>query len=267
MKRLIVLPGLIALFILSGCFDTVEEITVNDNGSGMYVSSMDMGKMLGMAKGMGGDSKEMKEMEDMKTDTLIYLKDLKDSLRNLSAAEKKIIEAGTLKVKINVEKEIFGFTFSFPFSKTNDIKDIISVLNKTKQQILNKSMKNKFGKDDDPDKEGMFDIGAKDGDSEQVGSEINEYYNKTYGSNKLTNKVNKEKIAKIEEDESLKTLKEMSQMGITLNMKTVINLPKPVKKAEGKGVKLSDDKKKVTIEGSLDDFFENASYFEYEIEY
>ena len=42
---------------------------------------------------------------------------------------------------------------------------------------------------------------------------------------------------------------------------------KPAKKAEGKGVKLSSDRKKVTIEGSLDDFFEDASYFEYEIEY
>jgi hypothetical protein len=59
----------------------------------------------------------------------------------------------------------------------------------------------------------------------------------------------------------------MAQMGMSVNMKTVINLPKPVKKAEGKGVKLSGDKKKITIEGTLDDFFEDGSYFEYNIEY
>jgi hypothetical protein len=59
----------------------------------------------------------------------------------------------------------------------------------------------------------------------------------------------------------------MSQMGMSMNMKTVINLPKPAKKAEGKGVKLSNDRKKITIEGTLDDFFEDATYFEYEIEY
>ena len=50
-------------------------------------------------------------------------------------------------------------------------------------------------------------------------------------------------------------------------MKTVINLPKPAKKAEGKGVKLSEDKKKILMEGTLDDFFEDGSYFEYNIEY
>ena len=59
----------------------------------------------------------------------------------------------------------------------------------------------------------------------------------------------------------------MGQMGMPISFKTIINLPKPAKKAEGKGVKLSDDKKKITIEGTLDDFFEDPSQFEYEIEY
>ena len=44
---------------------------------------------------------------------------------------------------------------------------------------------------------------------------------------------------------------------MSANMKTIFNLPKPAKKAEGKGVKLSDDNKKITIEGTLDDFFED----------
>lgn len=270
MKRLIVFPVFIVLFSLAGCFDTLEETTINDNGSGTYVTSMDMGKMLGMLNSMGGDSKEMKELEEMKTDTLINLKDIKDSLKDLSAVEKKIIESGTLKVKIDVEEEKFGFTFSFPFSKTEDIKDIVTVLNKTRQPIMSLTMKDKFpekGKGKDDDEEGIFNMPAKDGDSEQAGSEINQYYTKTYSGNKITNKIIKEKVEKIEEDEDLATLKQMSQMGIAINMKTVFNLPKPAKKAEGKGVKLSDDKKKVTIEGTLDDFFENASYFEYEIEY
>ena len=59
----------------------------------------------------------------------------------------------------------------------------------------------------------------------------------------------------------------MAQLGMAINMKTIINLPKPAKKAEGKSLKLSDDKKKITMEGTLDDFFEDASYFEYDIEF
>jgi len=65
----------------------------------------------------------------------------------------------------------------------------------------------------------------------------------------------------------LKSMQEMAQMGMSVNMKTVINLPKPAKKAEGKGVKLSEDRKKITMEGTLDDFFEDGSYFEYNIEF
>ena len=45
------------------------------------------------------------------------------------------------------------------------------------------------------------------------------------------------------------------------------NLPKPAKKAEGKNVKLSEDKKKVTITTSAEDFFEDVSKLEFRIEY
>lgn len=47
----------------------------------------------------------------------------------------------------------------------------------------------------------------------------------------------------------------------------VINLPRPATKAEGKYVKLSEDKMKVTISADIDDFFEDASAFEFKIKY
>lgn len=267
MKRLIALSTIFGLFILSGCLDTVEEVSINENGSGTYVSSLDMGKLMSMAKSMGGDSKEMKELQNMKKDTLINLKDIKDSLTNLSAAEKKIVESGTLRVNINIEEEKFAFTFSFPFSKMDEINDITSILGKTQDKIVQESMKEKFG-DNGNDQMEMFgkDL-KKEDESGLVGAELKRYYAKTYTKNKISNKVNKDMFAKIEEDRGLTTLKEMSQMGMSMNMKTIINLPKPAKKAEGKGLKLSDDKKTITLEGTLDDFFEDASYFEYEIEY
>jgi hypothetical protein len=266
MKKFSWLIGLSALLIFTGCFDTEEEVTIKDNGSGIYASSMDMGKIIGMLKAFGGEEKEMKEIAQLKTDTLIFFKDIKDSLKNLNTAEKKIIAPGTLRVKIDAEDEQCSFIFSIPFSKTEEIGNIRSVLDKAKQDILRNGMKNKFPKKDGENK-GLFGKEIdEDGDGE-MGAEIDGYFTTVYGKDKLTRKVKKEKIANIEEDKSLTTLKEMSQMGMSMNMKTIINLPKPAKKAEGKGVKLSNDRKKVTIEGTLDDFFEDASYFEYEIEY
>ena len=266
MKKISWISGLVILFALSGCFDTVDELTFAENGSGTYVNTLDMGKMLGLAKTMGSGNDEMKELDKLKMDTLVYLKDIKDSLKKLSDAEKKIAATGTLKIQINANDEKLNFTFSFPFSKPSEIGPIQNVLKKAKQDALNNIMQKAMGEDANKN-EGMFDKDAGDEEGEGMTPTVDEYYNTVYEKGKISRKLNKEKYAHVEEDKSLKSLQEMAQMGMAINMKTVINLPKPAKKAEGKGVKLSEDKKKITMEGTLDDFFEDASYFEYNIEY
>jgi hypothetical protein len=245
---------------LSGCLDTVEETTINENGSGTIVSAADMGKMMGLLKQMGAGNKELKDIDKLKKDTVINLIDIKDSLVTLTDAEKKLFEKANLRVIMDAEEEKFSMTFTIPFDKLSDVAAINALLKKSKTDILSKQMDKVMpgtGGDDE------MQMGKGDGG----GPDINDYYNFEYKNGKMSKKLNKEKYAKVEEDASLKSLKEMSQMGMPVSFKTIFNLPKQVKKAEGKGVKLSDDKKKITIEGTLDDFFEDASQFEYEIEY
>lgn len=260
----------IALFFLSGCFDTVQESTINDDGSGVFVSTMEMGKLLGMVKMIAGEKEEMKDMDKMKKDTTIYLKDVKDSIKNLSEAEKKLMDKGTLRVIMNMPDEIFSMAFTFPYAQPAELVTINSLLKKTKQNVMTDQMGKFMGskKNETDDKKAMDDnpvLGDMKPDSNST--EVDDYYKYKYEKGKISKKLNKEMYANVDNDKSLTTLKEMSQMGMSTSMKTIINLPKPAKKAEGKAVKLSADRKKVTIEGSLDDFFENAAYFEYEIEY
>ena len=254
------------LLVITGCFDTVDETTINENGSGIYVHKDDMGKMFSLLSAFAGDTK-MKELDEMKQDTTIYIKDIRDSLKDLSLAEKKIIEGGALKVDVDSKKELLLFTFSFPFSKPGDIGEISSVLKKTKSQLMSGAAKKKLAEKDTAQKKGLFDKEIKNEDLEGLNSSVNDYYITDFRKGKLSRKVNKEKLEKLENDKGMTTLKEMSSMGMNPNMKTIINLPKPAKKAEGKGVTLSADKKTVTIENSVDDFFEDASSLEYEIEY
>jgi hypothetical protein len=47
----------------------------------------------------------------------------------------------------------------------------------------------------------------------------------------------------------------------------VINLPRPASKVEGKGLKLSEDKRKVTLSVDIDDFFDEPEKLQYVIEY
>lgn len=269
MKKLRGLVTIAALLVLSGCFDTVQESTINDDGSGLFVSTMDMGKLLGMVKMVAGEKEGMKEMDKMKKDTTIYLKDIRDSIKNLSDAEKKLVDKGSLKVIMNMPDEIFSMAFSFPYSQPADLAAIKSLLKKTKQNVMADQMDKFMGGDtsgtDDKDAKDNNLLGDMKPDSNI--SEVDDYYKYEYKKGKISRKLNKEMYANVGDDKTLASLKEMSQMGISSTMKTIFNLPKPAKKAEGKGVKLSTDRKKVTIEGSLDDFFEDASYFEYEIEY
>ena len=65
MKKFIGICAMAALLIFTGCFDTVEESTINDDGSGVYVSTTDLGKILGMLKMFAGEKEEMKELEKM----------------------------------------------------------------------------------------------------------------------------------------------------------------------------------------------------------
>lgn len=271
MKKVSWIAGLLTLVAFTGCFDTVEEYTIAENGSGTYVSSIDMGKILGLAKTMGG-GEEMKEIEKLNIDTLINLKDIKDSLTKLNEAEKKVAATGTLKVKMDVKDEKFNFTFAFPFANASEIAPIQRILKKTKGDaidgIMTKLMDEEGGKkENDNKKKGLFGADEAPEMDEEMGVNVDEYYTSSFEKGKFSRKLNKEKYATVGDDKTLQSLKEMAQMGMSVNMKTVINLPKPAKKAEGKGVKLSDDKKKITMEGTLDDFFEDGSYFEYTIEY
>jgi len=262
MKRLIGASAFIVLFILSGCFDTVEETTMNDDGSGTIVSSIDMGKMLTAVAAMGAGDEKMKDVEKMKIDTTILMKQMKDSIGKLSDAEKKLLEKGTAHLIMNIKEGKFSVSFSVPFSNPSEIPVVYDVLKKSNGKIMENLM-GKIMPDDGKDKDDEdMAMGEKDGIPD-----ISNYFVTSFEKNKLTKKVNKDKFSKVENDESLKSLKEMGQMGMPVSFKTVINLPKPAKKANGKGIALSDDKKKVTIEATLDDFFEDPSKFEYEIEY
>ena len=144
------------------------------------------------------------------------------------------------------------------------------MLKKTKKNVMADQMDKFMGGDTTAtdEKDAMeHNLLLGDMKSDSNISEVDDYYKYEYKKGKISKKLNKEMYAHVENDKTLASLKEMNQMGISSTMKTIFNLPRPAKKAEGKGVKLSSDRKKVTIEGSLDDFFEDASYFEYEIEY
>jgi hypothetical protein len=235
---------------LTGCLETVQEVTLNDDGSGTYMNTNDMGKILAVAKNMGGASTD--KLPQQAVDTSFSFASASDSMTNLSAEEKELLKKGSVHIKMNIADEQFLTKMSFSFSTLNDIQKF----NKLSGKMMMESLKGQM-----PAEMPMGDEGMPEPSS------FDDYYTLEFSNGELQKKLNKEKYTNVESDEYLNGLKQAGAMGLPVVSTFIINLPRPAEKAEGKNVKLSEDKKKVTITSSMDDFYDNPESLEFKIKY
>lgn len=252
MKRFLLSLFAAAACMLTGCYETTQEITLNENGSGTFSTVNNMSTLMEMAKQMD-TSGEMAKAGDQKIDSAFSLANGADSIADLTPEEKEIVRKGNVHLKMNTKDNQFITQFTFPFSSISQIAATGKVAGKMMTSII----KDKAG-------EGAAALG---GQGMPEISSFDDYYTVTYKKGVFTKTLNKEKYASVADDEYLKMVKGAASAGLTLKAIYIINLPSPAKKAEGKGIKLSDDKKKITIEADIDDFFDDPSKLEYNIEY
>ena len=239
---------------MAGC-QTTREVTLNKDNSGTIVTTTDMSSLIGMAK-MSGKSKEMDNLNEV-MDTTFSLENMTDSLGTITDEEKALVKKGKIGIQMNMPDDKFIIKMEFPFSDPAQINKLDKLSAKLMQETLKKQM-GAAGKDSS-----LSDMPS--GGDIPSGS-IEDYFTTTYSKGVIEKKLNKEKYANVESDAGMKSLKEMAGMGVG-NTTLIINLPRPVKKADGKNVKLSDDKKKVTITSNAEDFFDDATEQEFRIEY
>ena len=245
------------VLFLTSC-ETTREITINNDGTGKVVTTTDMSALIGMAK-MSGQGQDLEELNDKAMDTVIALSSIADSLTDLTTEERELIKKGTLNFVMNMADEKFITKIEFPFTEPAQLGKLDKLTSKAMQQAMKKQMAG-----NQPEGEGEESPMPGPGDLPQ--GTIDDYFTMTYSKGVIEKKLDKEKHAKIDEDEGMKALEQMAGMGGGSNV-VIYNLPRPAKKAEGKNVKLSDDKKKVTITTSASDFFDDATGLEYRIEY
>jgi hypothetical protein len=252
MKKTTLLFSIACAFLLAGCFELTDEVTLKADGSGTVSSTNDMSTLITLAKSMGG-AEAMDKAGDKSTDTTVFLGKLADSISALTSEEKDLIRKGTLSMNISLKDEKMVTRIDIPFSKVEQIEKIKSISSKISNYFIGKNM----GEGMPP---GM-------GDKMPSSDPLGDYFTTSYTAGVIEKKLNKEKYAAVESDEMMKGIKEMSENGMPISSTIIINLPKPAKSATGKGVTLSEDKKKVTIKNSSEDFFDNAPAMEFKIEY
>jgi hypothetical protein len=248
-----ILAGLALLMLALTSCETTKEITINADGSGEYSTSLDMSALIGMAKMSGGEG--MEELGDKKVDTMMSIKTIIDSLDGISPEDKALAGKGSLQLKMDMDNDIFKTKVSFPFSNLDELVRVDKISGKASTNAMMTAMS--AGKEKMGD---MGDMGMPEGT-------IDDYFTMSFTENSISKKLNAEKYAKIDEDEGMQAMKEMAGQGMTPSNTVIIKLPRPVKKAEGKGITVSEDKKTITIKESAEDFLEDGKSFEFLIEY
>lgn len=257
MKKLVFLLAGGVLLVLGGC-ETTREISIRPDGGGTLVTVTDMSSLIGLAK-MSAKGQELDKMGDEAVDTTVSLAAMADSIPGLSPGERDFIKGGMLGLTIDFKNDKFITKLEFPFTDPAQISQLDKLSSKIVQDVLRKKIDGEMAGEGLPP--GMEDM--EEGAPEGV---IDDYFTYTYGKGLIEKKLDKDKYAGVDNDKGMEALKQMAGMGMG-NSTIIINLPVPVKKAEGKNLEVSGDKKKVTIKSNAEDFFDDAAALEFRIEY
>src|SRR3712207_4445873 len=87
--------------LFSGCFETTEDVTIAENGSGTYKIAMDFGGIFDMfdaLKAMDTAGKSDMGFPKERKDTTIHLRDSTDTATTLTAQQKALYKNATVNV-------------------------------------------------------------------------------------------------------------------------------------------------------------------------
>ena len=240
-----------------GCYEVNEEIEINADGSGSYVTKMDMGQLIEMMQTYAGEEELKKEGLDKALDTTILFSSLVDSAKEATAEQKELMKDGKMKMQMNIKEKVFKLDLSFPYKNLNSLQQLMS--GKAGGTGMTSALKNVFGK-----KEGEQEAAAPKGPDMGDFAAI---YNVTIKNGLIEKKVNAEKYKEFMDRPEMAQMKQLTSSGMEILYTTTIKLPRAAKKTDNPLIKLSDDKKTVTMRYNMLELLESPEKFAYSIQY
>jgi hypothetical protein len=249
---------LLAIVCFAGCYEVNEEITINQDGSGTHNTKMDMGQMLEMIQSMAGEEELAKEGLDKVVDTTIFMRSVLDSAKDITPEQKELLKDGKMNLQMNMKEKLFKAQVNIPFKAYNNLQSLMSG-NGSSMSGLSQLFK------------GVFDKGeqkpALDGPKEPGLEDMNTIFDVVVNDGLISRKVNLEKHKALIEKPEIVQLQQMASGGMEILYTTVIKLPRPAKKTGNSLIKLSDDKKTVTLKYNLLELFDHPEKFSYSVEF
>jgi hypothetical protein len=255
MKKLVII--FLTCLWLVACYDVNEEILIRENGSGHYTSKIDMSGLLEMMQNFSSEADLAKEGLDRPMDTVIMLRTMIDSMKPLSADEKAIMETGKMHMIMNLKDKQFTIDMDFDFRNDHDLEFLLAGMG---NGGFGDVLKNVFQKDKPA--EAQLDA-PKDLDVDQFSN----MYDVKVQKGSISKKINRAKLDSMLQRPEMAQLNQMGATGMEILYTTTIVLPRPLKSVSNSGIKVSEDKKRLTIKNNLMEVFEKPELFEYVIEY
>lgn len=263
MKLLRFVFALVLLGCLASCYEVNEEIVINEDGSGTFLTKMDMGQLLEMMQTFAGEEELTKGGLDKPIDTMLRMKDLLDSSRDITAEQKALMAGGTMKLQMNIKEKLFKMDLNFPYSSYDNLQKLMEGQGNSGAGFTD-LFKEFFGGDKkpQPDTSRIIDE-AKEPDMQDIAG----IFDVTVKNGLISKKTNPAKYQALMARPEMAQVKKMAESGMEILYTTTIKLPRPVKNADNKLIKLSDDKKTVTFRYNLLEMLETPDKFAYALEY
>lgn len=239
-------------FSLIGCLEEFSNIELKEDGSGTFVSTVDMGTLMEMAEGMSGEDTDKQVL-----DTIIQLQALTEADTTQTEEMKELLKNGELHLQMNTEEKIFKFTSTIPFSNAKQLQLLLSgavSINATEGVFKNILQ---GGSEDPP-------MGAEQAPDMP---DLNSIYDVTVEAGKISRKVNKERYNTMKQNPGIAQMQELAGSGMSMTSSLVFKLPSPVKKAESALLQVSDDKLTVGLRYNMLEILDGPQKFEYILEY
>ncbi|MCB0607055.1 MAG: hypothetical protein H6562_08940 [Lewinellaceae bacterium] len=137
LKKLLFFMCAAAMLTLTGCFEMVEEVYLNRDGSGKYLISIDMSDLFSdpMMKGiMEQAAKEQAgQNEEMEIDSIVRFSELPNA-DHLTSDEKMILKPLVMHIIMSESKSKMAFNMEYPFKDIADVKKMNEALTKLEGQ-------------------------------------------------------------------------------------------------------------------------------------
>jgi len=240
-------------FSITGCLEEFNNIELKEDGSGTFVSTVDMSTLIEMAEAMGNGEDIDKEVMD----TTIQMQALAEADTTQSEEMKELLKNGELHLMMNTEEKIFKFTTTIPFSNAQQLQLLLSgavSINATEGVF-----KNILGGKSDEPPTGVEQAPAM--------PDLNSVYDVKVENGKISRKVNMERYNALKQNPEVSQMQQLAATGMSMTSSIVFKLPAPAKKVDNTLLQVSDDKLTVGIRYNMLEILDGPEKFEYTIEY